>query len=392
MNPVVILAIVFSVAIVIAVLALLTVEVMTHIVSEKKCRKRLTTNLNRVQQLWENIPSDVLPVGVPEKLDVVYTWVRNDEAFAKMRHAEQEKASGIKKTMPAHRFNDHGELQLSVSCLLKHSRDLIRNIYIVTIRPQVPEFMLQEGTREADRILKPEYADVIKIVHHDEFFPSYVKTPCFNSNVIEAELWRIPGLTDKFLYSNDDFITPGPLTHRDLFTPDGQMIMHIDPSEFYLPGYHSIRKYIGDDISKSRYRTAERFPLNDVLKISGTNINDLGSWSHVIIVVDKQIVENLYKDHEKDMIQNSALNFRTANDLVFLMFAYPNYSIATGKGIAINHPDYVFYNSIMMNRLWKDGALQPWVEKRLRNAKYVCVNDDCKDLDNIIRAMTEMYL
>lgn len=45
----------------------------------------------------------------------------------------------------------------------------------------------------------------IRVITHDMFIPQKF-LPTFNSNVIEAFLHKIPGLSEKFLYFNDDMI------------------------------------------------------------------------------------------------------------------------------------------------------------------------------------------
>lgn len=47
--------------------------------------------------------------------------------------------------------------------------------------------------------------DSINIVYHKDFIPlKYL--PTFNSNTIETYIWNIPGLSEHFIYSNDDML------------------------------------------------------------------------------------------------------------------------------------------------------------------------------------------
>lgn len=63
----------------------------------------------------------------------------------------------------------------------------------------------------------------LKIITHDQFIPKdYL--PTFNSNTIEMFLQSIPGLSEHFIYSNDDFIFINKTTPFDFFTKDGKKI------------------------------------------------------------------------------------------------------------------------------------------------------------------------
>ena len=77
---------------------------------------------------------------------------------------------------------------------------------LVQSKSQVPSWLLN--------------TDRIKIITHDQFIPmEYL--PVFSSQSIEMFLHRIPGLSEKFIYSNDDIYFIGPVLLEDYFTEDG---------------------------------------------------------------------------------------------------------------------------------------------------------------------------
>src|SRR4051812_579402 len=55
------------------------------------------------------------------------------------------------------------------------------------------------------------------MVNHSDIIPREF-LPTYNSNVIDSYLHLIPGLTDIFLYFNDDVFVNSPLHPSDLFT------------------------------------------------------------------------------------------------------------------------------------------------------------------------------
>lgn len=63
----------------------------------------------------------------------------------------------------------------------------------------------------------------LRVVRHSEFIPQKF-LPTFNSNVIESYIHLIQGLSEQFVYWNDDHYICKPTTWRKFFTKDGKPI------------------------------------------------------------------------------------------------------------------------------------------------------------------------
>lgn len=59
----------------------------------------------------------------------------------------------------------------------------------------------------------------VKIVLHQEFIP-FAYLPTFNSTTIEMFLWNIKGLSEHFIYANDDMLPLRPMKPSDFFEGD----------------------------------------------------------------------------------------------------------------------------------------------------------------------------
>ncbi|XP_075250719.1 N-acetylglucosamine-1-phosphotransferase subunits alpha/beta-like isoform X2 [Convolutriloba macropyga] len=102
------------------------------------------------------------------------------------------------------RFADNEELRYSLRSVEKFA-PWIRHIFIVT-NGQIPAWMNLESPR-------------LTIVKHEEIFPSGEEyLPTFSSPAIEAQLHKIPGLSQHFLYFNDDVMLGKPIYPQDFFT------------------------------------------------------------------------------------------------------------------------------------------------------------------------------
>jgi hypothetical protein len=123
----------------------------------------------------------------------VYTWVNGtDEAWQqKRKHALEQDADSQTREIYANvngRFRDNGELQYSLRSIEKYFPE-VRRIYIVTDN-QVPSFL---------DINHPK----IEIVFHQDIIPQS-ELPTFSSKKIETYFRHIKGISDNFIYLNDD--------------------------------------------------------------------------------------------------------------------------------------------------------------------------------------------
>jgi len=104
------------------------------------------------------------------------------------------------------RYRDSNELRYSLRSLVKYA-PWIRNIYIVTDN-QIPHWLNLENER-------------LFMVSHSEMFPNISHLPVFSSPAIEAHLHRIPGLSKRFIYFNDDVFLGAPVTPEDFVSISG---------------------------------------------------------------------------------------------------------------------------------------------------------------------------
>lgn len=72
----------------------------------------------------------------------------------------------------------------------------------------------------------------VNVVLHEDIMPKE-SLPTFNSSMIEMFLHRIPGLTERFLYFNDDMYTVKPCRFEDFF-PDGVPAMKFAHNFLYF--------------------------------------------------------------------------------------------------------------------------------------------------------------
>jgi hypothetical protein len=133
-------------------------------------------------------------------IDVVIAWVDGDDPRLVEKRNHFLKSTGEKNISGAHptRFASTNEIRYCLLSLFKFA-PFIRNVFIVT-DGQDPNLW------DDIKTYYPERFNSIRIVDHKEIFKGYEQyLPIFNSTAIETMVWRIDGLSEQFVYLNDDF-------------------------------------------------------------------------------------------------------------------------------------------------------------------------------------------
>lgn len=108
------------------------------------------------------------------------------------------------------RFRSWGTEELLIRCV-RRFMPFVRTIYIILAREsQKKDWMDEDGVR---------------IVYHRDFIPERF-LPTFNSATIEMFLHQIPGISDRFIYGNDDMYPVSELTEEDFFVGDVPCLHH----------------------------------------------------------------------------------------------------------------------------------------------------------------------
>lgn len=117
-------------------------------------------------------------------IDVVYTWVDGSDPVWR-----QKKSAYVDTSDLLERYHSLDELKYSLKSLYKYA-PWINHIYIVVDDDQAPQFVNWSDSK-------------ITLIKHSEIIPAE-NLPLFNSVAIETALHHIPGLSEHFLYFNDD--------------------------------------------------------------------------------------------------------------------------------------------------------------------------------------------
>lgn len=245
-------------------------------------------------------------------IDIVYTWVDDtDKKWLKKKEAFLNSYSGklFKKSLTG-RFEDHQELKYSLRSV-EQFMPWIRHIYIITDK-QIPSWLKRNNK--------------LTIVDHSDIFPKSVVKPVFNSLLIELFIHKIDGLSENYLYFNDDFIINKPLKESDFFTADGKCIRYIsepikkkseilfESASFEERFFNEIEKiFINREVESPFYTNTF-----DLFHSLNKEYRKMFYLKHVPYSYKKSIVEQIFSKYEPILKKMYSNQFRSKNDLMLI--------------------------------------------------------------------------
>eukprot|EP00899_Mesostigma_viride_P014005 jgi/Mesvir1/22605/Mv14053-RA.4 len=109
----------------------------------------------------------------------------------------------VKNLGSKNQYRENDELRYSLRSVERYA-PWVRHVFIVT-DGQIPSWLDTSNPR-------------VSVVTHADIFMDRNHLPVFSSPAIEANLHRIPGLSDRFIYLNDDVMFGTPVWPDDFFT------------------------------------------------------------------------------------------------------------------------------------------------------------------------------
>ncbi|KAL0211659.1 hypothetical protein RCL1_005285 [Eukaryota sp. TZLM3-RCL] len=157
-----------------------------------------------------------LPITANGTMDAVVTFVNGSDPLWFESRKQRALELNIEVEAERAQWDDVGEL---VFCLrsLYYKLPMIRHVFLVLSGPSQLPFWLNPNN------------PFITIIYHEEIFADSSLLPVFSSYAIEANLWRIPGLSENFFYLNDDMAFIRSLPESMIIDPlDKSRLVHVE--------------------------------------------------------------------------------------------------------------------------------------------------------------------
>lgn len=191
-------------------------------------------------------------------IDLVYTWCdAADDAFRSKRNALAERL-GVPLTGGTNgscRYCSNDELRYSMRSVDMYM-PWVRRVFLVIDDDITPPSWLNQD------------CDALRIVRLGEIMAPE-NLPCFNSTSIEFHLPNIPGLAERFLYSNDDMFACAPIAPSFFFADDGYPYFRYRASKIDLDGDPPQDNYLFRVWKSFRFIRSEFGSVGDFAKACG---------------------------------------------------------------------------------------------------------------------------
>lgn len=288
---------------------------------------------------------------ISDPIDVVYTWV--DDSDPEWKHNRNEALATERKNLDdsrpldseatdVARFQTHHELLYSLRSLEMFA-PWVRKVFLVTAG-QVPAWLNEEHPR-------------LTVIDHTEIFLDPEVLPVFNSHAIESQLHRIPGLSDRYLYMNDDIFFGREVTPETFFHGNG--IAKFFPSDALIgsPELEHISAFTAAALNNQQL-------IRETFAKETTQL-----FKHAPHPQLRSVLFDLEERHPEVVLKTSGNKFRQSTDYSIASALHHYYAYALGKAVPAEI-DYLYLDLANPHaQRWFDLLL------RERNIDVFCIND-----------------
>lgn len=237
------------------------------------------------------------------QIDAVITWVdSSDENWRNKINQYLENKIDWNNKKESTRYNSINEVEICIQSILKFAT-YIKNIYLVTDKQKPKNFEVLKNNA-----LKKDVK--LELIDHKIIFKKYEKyLPTFNSQSIESVLYKIPNLSEHFVYFNDDMFLINKTKSEDFFKKGFPVLrgkwIRYNEDIFYK------KIFITD---KKKNKVSHRKAKETASKILGFDKNY--NFHHTPYPLRKSTFEVFFKENEEILIQNIRHRFRHLNQYV----------------------------------------------------------------------------
>lgn len=301
------------------------------------------------------------------KIDFVITWVDGSDPrwAAKKNQYKNKKSAGsseekISEDKEKVRYRDWGLLPFLFRGIEQYA-PWVNRVYLVTDE-QAPAWLNRECPK-------------LTLVDHKDFIPGEY-LPAFSANVIELNLHRIKGLSEQFVFFNDDMFLMNPCREEDFFkngTPcDEGSLNGINGRDELFAGilFQDMslmnRHYSSRDIKKNLGKWLNlKYGTNIIRTMLLLPFNRLqGIFNHHgPLPLKKSTYRKVWERDGSILAETCTRKFRTAQDVSGYVFRYEQ--LLSGE----------FVPQKSLNRYLEVTSSVKEIDKAMKKFKTVCIND-----------------
>ncbi len=306
----------------------------------------VATSVERFGATWQTLVGmfDEHAGDVTFDIDMVFSWVDGTDVEFQRERARRMGSYVVGDGDDSEaRFRQIDELKYALRSVYVFA-PWVRNIYIVTDSPR-PAWLADHPR--------------VTMMPSETFFADPSTLPTYNSHAVESQLHRIPGLSEHFLYSNDDMFFGRPVAPELFFSPGGV-------SRFVEA---TTRIGLGDSSpERSGYENAARVNRALLRERFGRTITR--HLEHSAAPLRKSVMEELETEFPDDFRRTAASPFRAATDISVTNSLYHYYALFTGRAVTQTDARMLYVETTLASA---SGQMRHLLKDRRYD--FFCLND-----------------
>lgn len=290
-------------------------------------------------------------------IDAVITWVNGNTAAhsdERAKYMAQATAPLHENAINTHRWTSSNEILYCLQSIENYA-PWIRKIWIV-IDSETPNLAS----------LSTSLRNKIHFVTHSEIFGAFTDAlPTFNSLAIESMIWRIEGLSEHFIYFNDDVFLSAPLQPEDVF---------IGQSPVLRGQWKNFSNLLQSPEALLDPAQFHHFMQINAATIAGLEASHIFASAHVVHPIRRSIMAYLFVHHAKAFRANIYHRFRDLSQ--FLPQSLHNFTCIIQKNA-------ILHDASDSLHIWSGQGIGAPAAETLAllekaqepQVKFLCIND-----------------
>jgi hypothetical protein len=240
-------------------------------------------------------------------IDLVFSWVDGSgDEWQKARAARMQAYVVGDGDDSVARFRQVDELRYALRSVYMFA-PWVRRIFVATDSPR-PAWLADDPR--------------VTFVRSEEFFADPTVLPTHSSHAVESQLHRIDGLSEHFLYSNDDMFFGRPVGPSMFFSPGGVTRFIEAPTRIGLGA---------TDPTRSGFENASRVNRRLLTDRFGRLITR--HLEHAPTPLRRSVLAELETVFAQEVAATAASRFRSSTDVSVTNSLYHYYALMTGRAV-----------------------------------------------------------
>ncbi len=287
---------------------------------------------------------DTLATDITFDIDLVFSWVDGTSSEFQRARAQRMKTYVVGEGDDSEaRYRQIDELKYALRSVYLYA-PWIRRIFIVTDSP-APVWLADHPG--------------VTIVRSEEFFTDQGALPTHNSHAVESQLHNIRGLSEHFLYSNDDMFFGRPVRPEMFFSPGGITKFIEATTRIGLGEPNAARSGFENAARVNRELLRHRFG-----RVTTRHLE------HAATPLRRSIMAELEQTFPDDFARTARSAFRSATDISVTNSLYHYYALMTGRAVVQSEASVLYIETTLAKA---EGQMERLLKGR--DVDFFCLND-----------------